>query len=144
MIFLVSQKIPALVSACRRAPGRDLDERKTTMRVPTVSLTRAMVTGPIVFEEAPEWRDGKPTGKQKKNEQGLPVWTVDGLAPEIFFNGQAHLGVGERVQVATAVPSRVDEEPGTWIPVQGVWKATKIDFGEMSGRADLDRIGGED
>lgn len=114
------------------------------MRVPSVSLTRAMVTGPIVFEEAPEWSGGKRTGKQRVNENGVPVWTVEGLAPEILFNGEVHLGVGERVQVATAAPIRVNEEPGTWVPVQGVWRATKIDFGAMSGRADLERIGGED
>lgn len=114
------------------------------MRVPAVSLTRAMVTGPVTFEEAPEWSDGRPTGKQRVNEDGVPVWTVEGLAPEILFNGEVHLGVGERVQVATAVPTRVDGEPGAWIPVQGVWKATKISFGEVSGRADLERIGGEE
>lgn len=114
------------------------------MRSPTVSLTRAMVTGPVSFKEAPEWSDGKPTGKQRTNQEGLPVWVVEGLAPEILLNGKIHLGVGERVQVATAAPFRIDEEPGSWISVQGVWRATKIAFGEMSGRADLERIGGED
>jgi len=103
-----------------------------------------MVTGPVVFEEAAEWHDGKPTGKQRVTENGVPVWTVEGLAPEILFNEEVHLGVGERVQVATAAPTRVDEAPGTWIPVQGLWRATKIDFGVMSGRADLESIGGEE
>lgn len=110
------------------------------MQAPMSMLTRAMVTGPITFEKAQEWLDGKPTGEQRVNEEGLPVWVVHGLAPEITLNAEMHLGVGEKVLIATAAPTRVDRELGSWVPVRGTWKATKIAFGEMSGRADLESI----
>lgn len=114
------------------------------MKSPSAILTRALVTGPVVFEEAQEWVDGRPTGAQRMSESGLPVWVVDGLAPEISFNGEVYLGTGEKVLIATAAPTRVDGDLGSWVPVRGTWKATKIVFGEMSGRADLEHIGGED
>lgn len=114
------------------------------MKSPSAILTRALVTGPVTFEKAQEWVDGRPTGEQRVNEEGLPVWVVDGLAPEVSLNGEVYLGTGEKVFIATATPMRVDGEPGSWISVQGEWRATKISFGEMSGRADLEHIGGED
>jgi hypothetical protein len=114
------------------------------MRAPNSSLTRAMIVGPIEYEEAQAWSDGRPTDRQRVSDEGIPVWTVHGLAPEIILNGEAHLGIGEKVFLATATPMRVDGEPGSWISVQGEWRATKISFGEMTGRADLQRIGGEE
>lgn len=114
------------------------------MRAPNSSLTRAMIVGPIEYEEAQEWSDGRPTDRQRVSDEGIPVWAVHGLAPEIILNGEAHLGIGEKVFLATVTPTRVDGEPGSWVPVRGMWKATKIAFGEMTGRADLEHIGGED
>jgi hypothetical protein len=114
------------------------------MKAPTSMLTRAMVTGPVVFEEAQEWDDGRPTGKQRVNENGIPVWTVEGLAPEIALNGEVYLGTGEKVVIASTTPTRVDSDLGSWVSVRGTWKATKIAFGEMTGRADLEHIGGEE
>lgn len=114
------------------------------MKSPSAILTRALVTGPVEFTEAQEWVDGRPTGAQRMSESGLPVWVVDGLAPEISFNGEVYLGTGEKVLIATAAPARVGSEVGSWVPVRGMWKATKIAFGEMRGRADLEHIGGED
>lgn len=114
------------------------------MKAPTSMLTRAMVTGPVVFEEAQEWDDGRPTGKQRVNENGIPVWSVEGLVPQISLNGEDYLGTGEKIFIAAATPTRVDSDLGAWVPVRGTWRATKIAFGEMTGRADLEQIGGED
>ena len=111
------------------------------LRIPvteSVSLTDELEVFPRYV-----YVDGKKTDEQETNDQGVPMWRVQGLAPVIEFAGNRV--IDPDTTVITASKTEPDYsglvELGAKVQVKGDFLVTKAQWAKVSGRLELEGIG---
>lgn len=108
----------------------------------SVPVTRAMVMStPLEAQPRMRYVDGKRSDQQESSTSGVPIWKVVGLAPVIEIGSTTAIDTDATVLVAAeGEPDLPVVSAGESLDVRGVFHVTRAQFGQVSGRFELEEI----
>lgn len=108
----------------------------------SVPVQRAMVmSAPLEVQPRMRYEDGQRTDQQERSTSGVPIWKIVGLAPVVEVGSTTAIDTDASVVVASErEPDLPAVSAGESLEVRGVFHVTRAQFGQVSGRFELEEI----